>query len=90
MRLSINAAKLVCVSDILHCHVLTMFKLCRNLAAKNHESQTALHLASYHGHVEVVQQLLKYGAKVVQTQTQNQIYKNTVMGTFSQCQHLLF
>ena len=38
--------------------------VCRNLAAKNHESQTALHLASYHGHVEVVEQLVTYGAKV--------------------------
>ena len=55
---------------------------CRNLAAKNHESQTALHLASYHGHVEVVQQLLKYGAKVVQTQTQNQIHKNTMVASW--------
>ena len=55
-----------------------MYKLCRNLAAKNHESQTALHLASYHGHVEVVQQLLKYGAKVGQTQTENQLHKNTM------------
>ena len=36
----------------------------RNLAAKNHESQTALHLASCHGHVEVVEQLVTYGAKV--------------------------
>ena len=36
----------------------------RNLAAKNHESQTALHLASCYGHVEVVEQLVTYGAKV--------------------------
>ena len=36
----------------------------RNLAAKNHESQTALHLASYHGHTKVVAELVKYKAQV--------------------------
>jgi len=35
----------------------------RNLSAKNHESRTAVHLASLHGHLEVLKLLLKYGAK---------------------------
>jgi len=36
----------------------------RNLAAKNHDSQTAMHLASFYGHRDILEQLLKYGAKV--------------------------
>ena len=36
----------------------------RNIDAKNQESQTAVHLASYSGHIEVLSQLFKYGAKV--------------------------
>ena len=47
----------------------------RNLAAKNHESQTALHLASCHGHVEVVEQLVTYGAKVANLHPKANIHK---------------
>eukprot|EP00092_Neocalanus_flemingeri_P028200 GFUD01030624.1.p1 GENE.GFUD01030624.1~~GFUD01030624.1.p1 ORF type:complete len:807 (+),score=129.29 GFUD01030624.1:58-2478(+) len=36
----------------------------RNLTAKNHDSQTAVHLASFYGHRDILEQLLKYGAKV--------------------------
>ena len=34
----------------------------RNLSAKNHDGQTAVHLASFYGHTEVLRLLLRYGA----------------------------
>ena len=36
----------------------------RNIDAKNQDSQTAVHLASYYGHIGVLEELVKYGAKV--------------------------
>jgi len=36
----------------------------RNLTSKNQDSQTAVHLASYYGHRDILEELLKYGAKV--------------------------
>ena len=40
----------------------------RNIDAKNHDSQTALHIASYHGHVEVMQYLIKHKASIDQSE----------------------
>ena len=36
----------------------------RNIDAKNHDSQTALHLASYYGHVEILESLVRARARV--------------------------
>ena len=36
----------------------------RNIDAKNQNSQTAVHLASFYGHTAVLEELVKYGAKV--------------------------
>ena len=36
----------------------------RNIDAKNHDSQTAAHIAAYHGHTPVLECLVKHRAKV--------------------------
>ena len=36
----------------------------RNIDAKNHDSQTAAHIAAYHGHTAVLECLVKHRAKV--------------------------
>ena len=42
----------------------------RNIDAKNHDSQTAIHIASYYGHWELLECLVKHRAKVNITDTE--------------------
>jgi len=42
----------------------------RNIDSKNHDSQTAAHIASYYGHTEVLECLVKHRAKVNITDTE--------------------
>ena len=42
----------------------------RNIDAKNQDSQTAVHLASFYGHCGVLEELVRYGAKVNITDTE--------------------